>query len=787
MLAGVPALVHLGLFAFGVVALSALVVLRLRRRRPLHLSLLTLPLVVGALLTAFSLLPLPRDLRAFLSSDSVDRLERLALLLGPEAGARILPVLAFDPPEAALALLRLIFAACVVIVIAQQSRTRRNRSVLYRCILAVAFVTGTAVLLNNAVGHARFFNVIGVPVNPNHSARICGALALLCLGRALTLRPRIEASWFTIGGVMCALLLFASMSKGGIAAFVLGLFTLVAIGVRGRQAGGGPRTTLLTLVGAAAVLVGGLLFMGEDAVAALTRETLDQPEQLKTFMWEPASRLAAAEPLVGVGNNGFGVAFPSVLASGELQARLTYSHAENIGLQTLADHGLVGGGLLVFIVLGLMLVVVRTLGSAGELAAVPGIVFLMVGDMFDFVLETPAGLGLLALALGLLGGRLAAHRPALMSLRTRGAVTLVVVVVVGGSVAAVPAVHGWRYALDEQLAHSSLVQRTALLEQALAAHPSDATYATELAIMARRRRDPQAALRFANRALVLWPALGPAHLEAARAFYASKPKRPRQAMLEYRAAWMSGGSEVLAEVVGRTRDQALRRTALPLPQRAVDLAGLCSALVNVKRSTEARACFVDAAALPDASDVQRQKAIELAIEAHDLVDASARILQLQTPHDGDSAVLAARVQALSEGVQAALATSAAWTLTARHPTPLLQWRLGAQRSAALFADAEVTLGQLRPLARSAALATTWDLALVDVRQKSGDTIGALAALRDALASRPRDLDLLLAKLKIEVGIGDGFGAAATLRQMGSTSATDPRVDVATKLVRTLDR
>jgi hypothetical protein len=104
------------------------------------------------------------------------------------------------------------------------------------------------------------------------------------------------------------------------------------------------------------------------------------------------------------------------------------------------------------------------------------------------------------------------------------------------------AVSGWRYALDEDIAAATPAAKQALLQAALARHPSDAVFATELAIDARRRRDPLAALRFSNRAMNLWPALAEAHREAARALFATG--YATQGLLEYREVWLSGGNVV---------------------------------------------------------------------------------------------------------------------------------------------------------------------------------------------------------------------------------------------------
>lgn len=254
-------------------------------------------------------------------------------------------------------------------------------------------------------------------------------------------------------------------------------------------------------------------------------------------------------------------------------------------------------------------------------------------------------------------------------------------------------------------------------------------------------------------------------------------------MLEYREVWRVTGSRgVVAEVVQRTPDAELRRLALPQPERAADVDVLCDVLVREKRSIEARACADDTAALPDATDAHRRRSIELALAAGDLVDASAGIAELKAPHDGDEAVLAARVQAAVEGTSAALTTSSTWIAGAKNAKPLLEWRLREQRSAGLYDDAEATLAVLRPTARSAAQASDYDLALIDVRQKRGDTLGALQALERALATRPRDPGLLLARLQLELSAGQLGDALATLRRMKLVAPDDRRTAQAEKLV-----
>lgn len=777
LLAGVPAIAHVVVVGVALVGLGLLVFDRRRERRSLQVPVVALPFGLGAVLTLFSLLPLPASLRTLLAPESVDRLQRVLAVLTTEARQLVRPVLAFDPPEASLALLRLLFALVVVVVIANATRSREGRRVVFRALLAVSFVTAFAVLFAEAVGIPRVLDVVGVPVNPNHRARVCGALALLCLMRAATLRARVEATWFATAGTALAFLVFATLSKGGIAALLVGVVVAIALVFAHGQSNAvriGAPAAGATLVVAAGV------WLGDRALTGLGNE-MARPGGLKTFLWEPSLRVASVEPFVGVGNNGFGVVFPSVLGRTELDPTLTYSHPENIVLQTLADHGVVLGLVVLLLALGVALTAGRVLlpsPRAGALVALPALVFLLVGDLFDFALETPAGLALCALALGLLGGRLIEAERGFIAVPAKVGAAFAVVAAVVVAAVAPGAVSGWRYALDEEIADAAPAARQALLQAALAQHPSDAAFATELAIDARRRRDPQAALRFSNRAMNLWPALAEAHREAARALFAIG--HATQGLLEYREVWLSGGN-VVGEVAARTRDPALRRIALPVPVKAAHLGALCNVLVKEKRSDEARACFDDVVALDDATPAQKRTRIELALVANDLEMARAGILSLPQPLDGDDAALGARVLAKDDAV-AALATTAAWLTTTKNPQPLLQWRLAEQRKLNLYDDAEATIALLRPLARTPAQAGQLDTALVEVRSARGDVIGALDALRKALNARPRDLHLLFIRLRLEASSGNGSAARETLATMKSIAPDDKRVVAGEKLL-----
>jgi hypothetical protein len=260
-------------------------------------------------------------------------------------------------------------------------------------------------------------------------------------------------------------------------------------------------------------------------------------------------------------------------------------------------------------------------------------------------------------------------------------------------------------------------------------------------------------------------------------------QRPRQAMLEYREVWRATGARsVVTEVIKRTTDAELRRLALPSPELARDLALLCEQLAREQRSAAARECFDDVVALPDAGDGHRRRVIELALAAGDLAAARDGLLRVSTPFDGEDAVLSARLLLASEGIAAALTTTSTWIVAMTDARPLLEWRLQQQRAAGFYDDAEATLVLLRPLARSPAQAAGVDLAIVEIRQQRGDPDGALAALRQPLVSRPRDVALLALKLKLELATHRLVDAVQTLRTLRLVAPEDRRTLEAEKLV-----
>ena len=761
---------------FELVALTLLLVDRVRRRRPLHVSWLGAPLMLGLVVTLGQLVPLPMAVRLWLQPAGTKSVAFVIALLPEAARGLVWPSLSLDPPETAFAAVRLLGAVCLFVVVTEACRHARARSFTHRVLLVAG-----ALLFLVALGHAlfrasgawgmfmRYNGVFFAPlVNPNHLARIFGGLGFVLVARTLVVKSRAEAVAFGGIGVACLAGVFLTLSRGGIIAFVGAAVVLLllvlrergVVAVQGERGDRGGAVVPLLVAGA----LGTALWVAYGAItrelATLSGATL---ESSKAALYRPALSLLKDYPFVGAGNSTFGVAFavkadPSVLGGGN-----TFTHVENIVVQTLVDHGPLLGGALLLVALAVAYRLLASLKSRAFFAPVAALAFLVFGDLFDFALEHAAGLYLAATLLALAAApfvEAASHRGKVRGKGTRqlsvkGAAIIAGALAVVGVLCAVLAIAGWRRSLDDELAGAPVDQRTALLHRAVALHPQDAQYCYLLSVEGRRARNPQEALRWANAALVLWPALPGAHVEAARALVVLG--HLEQAMLEYKTAWVAGGNgkRLLDEIVQRTSDASLRRSAVP--DEIVPLALLCRVLVTEKRLDDAQSCADEIAARADAREEDVRLALEVALLRADTAGASARLQTLAQGGalDGETAAAAARATELVEGLAVARMQAHRWSERQKRPGPLLEWRLDAALRAAPadIDEARTLLQKLRATSKSAASTERLDRLEASLHRRAGEHGKARIVLMRLLDRKPRDVALIaeLGLLELELG------------------------------------
>ena len=778
--------------AFAVVeliALSAWIALSHVDKRPVMVSWLVLPFLLGALFTAVEVLPLPAAILEVLVPAPQAMRAFVVAGLPAELQAHVLSVISMDPPETKAALLRLLGATAMFVVVSNGARRRQRARIIWRAIIVAA-----AALFVVALGHAllelpawgtfrRSSGIFFAPiVNANHQSKVFAAFSFLCLGRALSCRERVEAVVAGVVGILCGIAVALTLSRGGMLAWCAGAVIGAVLVWRSRGggdvAGGGDEGIghHLALPGMVVALV--LVLVGALAIA--DRAVFDEVKSLQTdssrvetskiALWAPALGLLNEHVVGGVGNNAFAVAFSARSVPKTMyDAELTFSHVEMIVVGTLVEHGAVVGGLLVLLSMFIGLRLLQQLRTRAEIAAVPAVLVLVIGDIFDFALESGAGIATMATALALCAAALPKSD---RRLRTAPAIAAVVVAVGLVAAHAPGALRDWRYRFDRQLKEATIAQRLPLLQRSLAARPFDGYTCTVLAVDARQRRQPREALQWANRAINLWPTLPEAHIEAARALAAQG--RVEQAMLEYREAAMGSPSSegFIREAFSRTPDAAIRRRALP--DTATALATLCSTFLAEKRLDDAAACAVDLAARADATPAQRLEPVRQALARGD--DAGLRTavpaLTAMATENGASAALLAQVLARLDGDDEALDKSSRLLTPTTTATPeLLQWRLNTQAKLGRFDDAVATIAVLRLVQRTIGDHDGLDRQEAALQGRAGNHGQRLIVLQRLAARHPDDVNVLAEVGLTEVAMGRETAALQTWRRVRDLNKT----------------
>jgi tetratricopeptide (TPR) repeat protein len=748
------------------------VVGRLRARRPTSISFAGLPFALGGVLALVALLPMPDGLLAFLSPEGMEERAFVTALLPEAVRGSVKRVLALEPGETANVFVRMVAATLVFLVVADACRHRRPRRLAYRMVLVGALLVFFVSLVHRLANTDEIYGIYraygasplrGPMLNANHQARVFGALSLLCMWRALVVRVRAEQLWFAFAGILCGAGVFLTLSRGGMLAYVvIALFSAVIFfrappsdEQEGAQAE--PMSSrVIAFVAAemtALLAIALALYVAREAVVdEIATLGVETPETSKAMLYGPALALLDGYGRTGVTSGGFVAAYPSRIEPQTLPSS-TFEYVENIAIQTLVDHGYVVGGALLLLALFLLLRILLSLRSRVQLVALPALLFLITGDLFDFALETPAGLLLAAFSLGMLAAHLTDDGVLTLRARPPIALALLALALLVTGIMLPRVFTETRRATDAAIAAAQPDDRVAALERALALHPHDGHLCYLLAVEARRARDLPRALDWANRALLLWPNHGGAHVEAARALAAAG--RLEQALIEYKLAWVSRTANrrmLLQEVAKRTPDLTLRLRAVPEDDDNA-VGQVCAELRREKRLDDVQRCFDDADGR--FAGVFTHASVETALERKDPVGARARIVDENAPQwrDGKGAVLLLRTLALTEGQDVAWARSEALVKGARDLSPLLSWRYSTALARNDFSEALKTLSAMRPRARSRDEVDNLDRQEAELALRMDRKGDALKILRPLSKRRPKDVALVLRTAELELSLG----------------------------------
>ena len=296
----------------------------------------------------------------------------------------------------------------------------------------------------------------GTYICPNHLA---GFLEMLApIGLAYTLTGRIGHLLRVFLGYSSLVLLAGigvSLSRGGWLATLLALLLFFILLIRQRQYRLPALIILVLLVSA-----GAFSYSKADRARKRLENTflLDSPDtvRIRVWLWKTALRMWEDHFWLGVGPGHFDYRFPNY-RSEEVQARPGYAH--NDYLQTLAEWGLCGAGLILSALALLYAGVFKTLKyvrrEQGDLGTKPsnrtafvlgaslGLVAILIHSFTDFNMQVPANAILAVTLMSLLSGHVRfASEKHWANLRLWGRVVLAIV---GLANLAYLGEQGWRH------------------------------------------------------------------------------------------------------------------------------------------------------------------------------------------------------------------------------------------------------------------------------------------------------------------------------------------------------
>jgi tetratricopeptide (TPR) repeat protein/Na+-translocating ferredoxin:NAD+ oxidoreductase RnfE subunit len=770
-LGGAPAWTAWLLWGTSTVALGTWAVgaVKHHRRAAWHPGL-WLPVVVAVLAVA-TLVPLPSALLEVVAPAKAE-LRAFALvplgLDGPRAAT-------LDPPSTLRALARTLSLGALGFVALQLGRREGVRVRLLATITAtgaLVALVGFGHLLAGAealFGWWRFtanLHLLSFFGNSNHLAAYVAFSATVGLGLALT-EPRKEAALgYGAASLVCAVAVFLTLSRGGIASFLLTWLGVGAFLVGRRQ--GGLRA-VIPWVAIAATVVVAVGLASEPLLERLQSiSSVDRLQRTKLELWPMFWAGARAYGPAGMGLGAFELGFTRFQT---VQPEVTFTHPENLVLQWVAEAGLVVT--LALVALGAFVawrLVGGTRGALREQVVLFGVAGAFVHELFDFAFELNALPPSLAVALGLCAALEPEGRPEWKRWPVRPSALVLVLAVTLSGVAALAFGFPTHVEAERALAARLATERTVQgVDDAVAnvvdRHPSDWVPYALAADRLSGKGSARESLAWVNRLLFLRPNDGRAHATAGRALLSLGDSS--QALLEFTVAWRLGDDTSFDEGLRlAARTGAYDRLLVAEP-------GLLSRIwerYRVLGMLDAGAALLEAVAqLPPSPEVLAEaRVLEVwQAQARQQPELAVRLLEQLPPELQSRAELVVlRATVLAQLGRPADAVAVLEPLSAKRPDDVSVATTLAGLLAQLkrTADARAALERVRPFVSSPAARCQLFEREADLWEADERWVRALEALQSASRIEPGRADLKYRLARVYERMGSLHSALDEVRK-----------------------
>lgn len=506
----------------------------------------SVPWVVWAALAAtawvgFQALPLPPSVLALLSPRAVELLDFPQRPPGWHA-------LSLDAAATAREFARLLSFTAALYAASRVTTNQGTTLRLLRTIGAMTVVQCGLIVAHKVFNSTQIYGVVTLTMSPplllgtfGNTNHLAGYLTLgvpVMAGLALRSQSPGRARWWATATVVAGAFTALTVSRSGMIGLVAAAFAMVRLLPEDDLP---IRRRWLLLIGAGMLALGllGIALLLDDARAAklavLIHPSLLGAEE-KVHLWRDVPGLIADYWRAGIGRGAFEQVYPPYR---RLADAMSFSHVENTPLQLAADLGIPVGAAVALAWVGGLWAAGRRDRGVLRAAVIAALIGITAHDLSDFSLDAAGAVGLTAAVLwGVLF-------PAEHEREGRSLARSVGLVAVAGALAAVALVAARAGDLSRdlrevrRLAVGPPAELTPFVDVAMGRHPAEPWLPFRAGVALVAHHQPQAALRYLNRALQLDPTAWRPHQAIAEGLW--DLGRRSQAVLEFRLAYVGAG------------------------------------------------------------------------------------------------------------------------------------------------------------------------------------------------------------------------------------------------------